>query len=200
MAADLLTGPLGGTDALGLRRVHRLLRQANAAQMASQAPDPGDESVGPADPAAPLAAALPDPRVLSAAGWRPGHALIAAGEALAAARRIAGLLAVAGAATAAGTAQEVLWAVWDVTGLARQWQAASAAGGTRGATADADLDAVMALFDAAARFDARMTAGPTAVFLDHPTGHAIAAETLAETAQPREAGTISTPPPAQGLE
>ena len=200
VAADLLTGPLGGTDALGLRRLHRLLRQRNAAQMASQDPDPGDESVGPADPAAPLAAALLDPRLLSAAGWRPGHALIAAGEALAAARRIAGLLAVAGAATAAGTAQEVLWAVWDVTGLARQWQAASAAGGTRGATADADLDAVMALFDAAARFDARMPAGSMAVFIDGLTGQEIAGDSLAERAQRGEAVTISTAHRAKGLE
>ncbi len=200
VAADLLTGPLGGTDALGLRRLHRLLRQRNAAQMASQDPDPGDESVGPADPAAPLAAALLDPRLLSAAGWRPGHALIAAGEALAAARRIAGLLAVARAATAAGTAQEVLWAVWDATGLARQWQAASAAGGTRGATADADLDAVMALFDAAARFDARMPAGSIAVFIDSLTGQEIAGDTLAERAQRGEAVTISTAHRAKGLE
>ena len=200
VAADLLTGPLGGTDALGLRRLHRLLRQRDAAATAGQDPGPGD---GPADPAAaagPLAAALLDPRLLAAAGWRPGHALIAAGDALAAARRVADLLAVARTAAAAGTAQEVLWAVWDASGLARQWQAASAAGGTRGATADADLDAVMALFDAAARFDARMPAGSTAVFLDSLTGQEIAGETLAERAQPGEAVTISTAHRAKGLE
>src|SRR5258707_2521406 len=165
VAADLLTGPLGGTDALGLRRLDRLLRQRDPADAdaTDQATDPG-----------PLAASLLDPRLLSEAGWRPGHALIAAGEALAAARRVADLLIVARTASAAGTAQEVLWAVWDASGLARQWQAASAAGGTRGATADADLDAVMALFDAAARVDARMPAGSTAVFLDSLTGQEIA--------------------------
>jgi len=192
-AADLLTGPLGGTDALGLRRLHRLARQRDAEPPAS----------APAEPAAaagPLAAALLDPRLLSAAGWRPGHALIAAGEALAAARRVAQLLAVARTAAAAGTAQEVLWAVWDASGLARQWHAASAAGGTRGATADADLDAVMALFDAAARFDARMPAGSMAVFLDSLSGQEIAGDTLAERGQRGEAVTISTAHRAKGLE
>jgi superfamily I DNA/RNA helicase/RecB family exonuclease len=192
-AADLLTGPLGGTDALGLRRLHRLARQRDAEPSAS----------APAEPAAaagPLAAALLDPRLLSAAGWRPGHALIAAGEALAAARRVAQLLAVARTAAAAGTAQEVLWAVWDASGLARQWHAASAAGGTRGATADAGLDAVMALFDAAARFDARMPAGSMAVFLDSLSGQEIAGDTLAERGQRGEAVTISTAHRAKGLE
>jgi superfamily I DNA/RNA helicase/RecB family exonuclease len=192
-AADLLTGPLGGTDALGLRRLHRLARQRDAEPPAS----------APAEPAAaagPLAAALLDPRLLSAAGWRPGHGLIAAGEALAAARRVAQLLAVARTAAAAGTAQEVLWAVWDASGLARQWHAASAAGGTRGATADADLDAVMALFDAAARFDARMPAGSMAVFLDSLSGQEIAGDTLAERGQRGEAVTISTAHRAKGLE
>jgi superfamily I DNA/RNA helicase/RecB family exonuclease len=200
VAADLLTGPLGGTDALGLRRLHRLLRQRDAAATASQEPDPGHEPTDPAAAAGPLAEAMRDPRLVSAAGWRPGHALIAAGEALAAARRVAELLAVARTAAAAGTAQEVLWAVWSASGLARQWHAATAAGGTRGATADADLDAVMALFDAAARFDARMPAGSMAVFLDSLSGQEIAGDTLAERAQPGEAVTISTAHRAKGLE
>jgi superfamily I DNA/RNA helicase/RecB family exonuclease len=201
LAAELLTGPLGGTDALGLRRLRRLLRQRDGAATASQDPDPGHyEQADPESAAGPLAAALLDPRHLSAAGWRPGHHLIAAGEAIAAARRVAELLAVARTAAAAGTAQEVLWAVWDASGLAQHWQATSATGGIRGATADADLDAVMALFDAAARFDARMPAGSMAVFLDSLTGQEIAGDTLAERAQPGDAVTISTAHRAKGLE
>ena len=191
VAADLLTGPLGGTDALGLRRLLRLLRQRDPANAAAQdrATDPG-----------PLAASLMDPRLLSEAGWRPGQALIAAGEALAAARQVADLLNVARTAAAAGTAQEVLWAVWDASGLASKWHAASAAGGTRGATADADLDAVLALFDAAARFDSRLPAGSMAFFLDSLTGQEIAGDTLAQRAQPGEVVTICTAHRAKGLE
>jgi superfamily I DNA/RNA helicase/RecB family exonuclease len=213
VAAELLTGPLGGTDALGLRRLRRLLRQGGADGESGGLAEPaglsGQSDAGPASPdpgseiaplPGPLGAALLDPRLLSPAGWQPGHALEAASGALAAARHIAGLLGVARTASMDGTAQEVLWAVWDASGLAGQWQAASAAGGTRGATADADLDAVLALFDAAARFDSRMPPGSMALFLDSLTGQEIAGDTLAERAQPGEAVTISTAHRSKGLE
>ncbi len=211
VAAELLTGPLGGTDALGLRRLRRILRQREEAPAGGPAgtdapPGNAGPAVVPAEPAdpatmaGPLAAALLDPRLLSTAGWPPGRALEAAGEALAAARKVASLIAVSRTAAADGTAQEVLWAVWNASGLAGQWHAASAAGGTRGATADADLDAVMALFDAAARFDARMPAGSMTLFLDGLTGQEIAGDTLAQRAQPGEAVTISTAHRAKGLE
>ena len=161
-AAELLTGPLGGTDALGLRRLLRLLRQPSGAENRTSTPE--SESEPDAAPG-PLVAALLDPSLLSSAGWQPGRTLTAASDALAAARRVAGLIEVARNAAATGTAHEALWAVWDASDLAAQWHAASAAGGTRGATADADLDAVLALFDAAARFDARMPPGSMALFL-----------------------------------
>ncbi len=55
-AAELLTGPLGGTDALGLRRLRRALLAA--ARAAGQPPA-----------LEPLAEALRDPRELAQAGW-----------------------------------------------------------------------------------------------------------------------------------
>ena len=195
VAAELLTGPLGGTDALGLRRLHRLLRQRD--QDGAAGPDP---ELGSDPRPGPLAAALLDPLLLTPAGLQPGHALEAASGAFAAARRVAGLLEVVKAEAATGSAQEVLWAAWEASGLAGQWQAASAAGGTRGANADADLDAVLALFDAAARFDARMPPGSMALFLDGLTGQEIAGDTLAERAPSEEAVTISTAHRAKGLE
>src|ERR1019366_9358445 len=102
-AAELLTGPLGGTDTLGLRRLRRTLQAA--AQAAGQQP-----------PAEPLATALSDPRELAVAGWparpasdatagqgaghgagagagRGGQRGLASGAALAAARRGGVLLA-----------------------------------------------------------------------------------------------------------
>ncbi len=71
-AADLLTGPLGGTDALGLRRLRRALHAADTA--AGQPPGPR-----------PLASALRDPRQLDLVG----------GPAVDAARRVAALLELA---------------------------------------------------------------------------------------------------------
>ena len=63
-------------------------------------------------------------------------------------------------AAASGTAHEVLWAVWSASGLADAWQAASAAGGSRGAAADADL---------IGRSPARKIALPRIVRAEHRT-------------------------------
>ncbi len=187
-AAELLTGPLGGTDALGLRRLRRALLAA--ARAAGQ--PPAEE---------PVAAALRDPRELAQAGWPPGdddgHV---AEPAVAAARRITALLDVARAAERNGTPHDVLWAVWDASGLGPRWQAASAAGGSRGAVADADLDAVVALFDAAARFTARLPQGSTWLFLDSIAGQEIAGDTLAERAPRADGVAVLTAHKAKGLE
>ena len=189
-AAELLTGPLGGTDALGLRRLRRALRAA--AQAAGEPPS-----------AEPLARVLRDPRELALAGWPAEHgpaAGSALGSAVAAARRVAALLELARQAAADGTAHDVLWAVWDASGLAGQWQQASAGGGSRGAAADADLDAVVALFDAAARFTARLPQGSPRLFLDSLAGQEIAGDSLAERAPQGDAVAVLTAHRAKGLE
>src|SRR5215469_10789011 len=186
LAAELLTGPLGGTDALGLRRLRRLLRQGG-----DDEPDADSGS---------LAGALLDGRRLTSAAFAPGPVLAAAGRPLAAAQRVAGLIGLARRTASAGTAQEVLWAVWNAAGLASAWQSASAAGGISGAAADADLDAVMTLFDAAARFDARTPPGSMALFIDSLSGQEIVGETLAERAQTGDAVVICTAHRSKGLE
>jgi superfamily I DNA/RNA helicase/RecB family exonuclease len=197
-AAELLTGPLGGTDALGLRRLRRGL--VAAARAAGQPP-----------PAEPLAGALRDPRELVQAGWPGGGpdmelqraavpAERAAGPEIAAARKVAALLEVARQAEQDGTPHEVLWAVWEASGLAEQWKAASAAGGARGAMADADLDAVVALFDVAARFTERLPHSSTRLFIDSLAGQEIAAETLAQQAPSADAVSVLTAHRAKGLE
>jgi superfamily I DNA/RNA helicase/RecB family exonuclease len=184
-AAELLTGPLGGTDAVGLRRLRRSL---HAADVAAGLP-PGNQ---------PLASALRDPRQLSLLGGPPA----------AAARRVAMLLELA-RRTAEGTttpdgvpgpAYDVLWAIWDASGLAPAWQAASAAGGARGAAADRDLDAVVALFDAASRFAARLPPGSPSLFLDSMGGQEIPGDTLADRAPEGEAVRILTAHRSKGLE
>ena len=205
-AADLLTGPFGGTDMLGLRRLRRALRAA--AQAAGEPP-----------PEEPLAAALRDPRELvliggpepagrSAPGAAAGGAAApGVSSAAAAARRVAGLLALARQAAekqdgvgGGGTAHDVLWAVWNASGMAASWQQASAGGGSRGAAADADLDAVVALFDAAARFTARFPQGSPRLFLDSLAGQEIAGDTLAERAARGAGVAVLTAHRAKGLE
>ncbi len=176
-AVELLAGPLGGTDALGLRRLRRALRAAA-------------REAGADLPAQPLAAVLADPRELT----------LIHGPAVAAARRVADLLALARQTAQDGNAHDVLWAVWDASGLAPAWQAVSAAGGSRGAAADRDLDAVCALFDAAARFAVRLPPGSPSLFLDSTSGQEIPGDTLADRAPEGDAVRILTAHRAKGLE
>ncbi len=68
--------------------------------------------------------------------------------------RLQGLLQAA--RDAQGTAEQVLWAVWQRSGLADRWEQESVAGGARGARADRALDAVVALFETAGRFVDRL--------------------------------------------
>ena len=113
-AAELLCGPLGGTDALGLRRLRRSL------QLLADADPEGPGN--PADPRTPdmVAQALLDPRDLAVVPDRVAEP----------AKKVAGLLATARKAIdKGGSAEDVLWAIWDASGLAAQWQRASAAGG-----------------------------------------------------------------------
>ena len=67
------------------------------------------------------------------------------------------------------SAESVLWAMWWATGLAGAWQETALAGGPRSPRADRDLDAVVGLFDAAAKFVDRLPQAGPEEFLDpHP--------------------------------
>ena len=178
-AAELLCGPLGGTDALGLRRLRRSL--GLLADAAGDKDRTGDL----------IAGALLEPRDLI--GVPDG----VAGPA----RRVAGLLAVArDAITDGGNAEDVLWAIWAASGLADQWQRASAAGGPAGAAADRDLDAVLALFDKAAHFTETMPPGSPGLFADSLAGQEIVGDTLAERAARDNCVRVLTAHRSKGLE
>ena len=94
----------------------------------------------------------------------------------------------------------MLWAIWDASGLAAQWQQASAAGGPAGAAADRDLDAVLALFDKAAHFTDSMPPGAPALFADSLSSQEIAGDTLAERAVRDDCVRILTAHRSKGLE
>src|SRR6476646_1746494 len=178
-AAELLCGPLGGTDALGLRRLRRSL------QLLADADPEGQHTADL------LAHALLDPRDLAMVPDRVA----------APAKRLAGLLATAKDAISKGaSAEDVLWAIWAASSLAAQWQQASAAGGPAGAAADRDLDAVLALFDKAAHFTDSMPPGAPALFADSLSSQEIAGDTLAERAVRDDCVRILTAHRSKGLE
>jgi superfamily I DNA/RNA helicase/RecB family exonuclease len=177
IAAELLTGPLGGTDALGLRRLRRALQLA------------GLDSTSPGGSG--LAGVLRDPRDLT----------LVPDSIAGPARRVAGLISTAQQVIAGnGNAEDVLWAIWEASGLAVRWQDAAEEGGPAGAAADRDLDAVLTLFDKAAHFTDTMPPGSPALFADSLSSQEIAATTLAEHAARDDCVRILTAHRSKGLE
>ncbi|MFG1948064.1 ATP-dependent helicase [Nonomuraea sp. NPDC048826] len=187
VAEELLTGPLGGTDMIGVRRLRRALKIAEN----EVAADPPELPYVPRSSGELLVAAIRDPREL--VRIEP-HVAVPA-------ERVAKLLATARAALdEQGSAEEVLWAVWQASGLATRWTDTSLHGGTRGAQADRDLDAVVALFDQAARFVDRMPKAGPEVFLDDLASQEIPGDTLSERAPDGDAVRVLTAHRAKGLE
>jgi superfamily I DNA/RNA helicase/RecB family exonuclease len=179
-AVALLGSPLGGADALGLRRLRQHLRRA---ELAAGGRRSSDALLVEAMRSAEVRAALPE-RVR-----RP-------------AVRVATLLSrtIEAAHREGATAEDVLWAAWSGSGLAGRWLRESATGGRSGAAAERNLDAAVALFDAAARFVDRMPAAGPGVFLDSISDQQIPADTLAPQAPPAAAVHILTAHAAKGLE
>ncbi|MGH4025950.1 MAG: PD-(D/E)XK nuclease family protein, partial [Pseudonocardiaceae bacterium] len=102
-------------------------------------------------------------------------------------------------------AEEVLWRVWQASGLAARWAGGAARGGPAGAQADRDLDAVVALFDAAARYADRLPGadgGAAGVlgFCDYVADQQIAGDSLAPHSPQGEAVAVLTAHAATGRE
>jgi superfamily I DNA/RNA helicase/RecB family exonuclease len=179
-AEALLASPLGGATVLDLRRLRRAVRVALVTR-----------DVDPAQRAEPLATALADETLLDDLPEQVARP----------AQRVAAVLASGRAALGAGgTAEDVLWAMWQRSGLAGRWARASAAGGPAGAVADRDLDAVVALFDAAAGFVDRLPSADVAAFLAHLSAQELPGDTGAARAQSGETVRLLTAHAAKGLE
>ncbi|SOD93574.1 ATP-dependent helicase [Blastococcus haudaquaticus] len=179
-AEALLASPLGGATVLDLRRLRRAVRIALVKQ-----------GVDPAERGAPLALALGDDTLLDAL---PEHV---ARPAL----RVAAVLSAGRLALAHdGTAEDVLWAMWQASGLAPRWAKASAAGGPSGAVADRDLDAVVALFDAAAGFVDRLPSADVRAFVAHLSAQELPGDTGAARAVAGETVRLLTAHASKGLE
>ncbi|WP_165242990.1 ATP-dependent DNA helicase [Corynebacterium lizhenjunii] len=148
---ELITGPIGGADPVTLRRLIRGLRRWQPQQRGMDT----------------LREVLDGPL--------PDFGTLLTGRELAILERVRTVLD-AGRAVRDGSVEEVLWAVWSATGLAERLQAAALRGGATGSQADRDLDAVMALFDAAGDFAERYPQLPMEAFIeevlsqDLPTG------------------------------
>lgn len=178
-AEMLLTSQLGGADPLAVRRLRRGLRKL---ALAAGNDRPSDELLVEVLQSEDLLTALDDVESASV-------------------RRIAGLLATARQAIAehAGI-EQVLWSVWQQSGLEARWVRQSQRGGTLGAQADRDLDAIVGLFHAAARYADRLPGAGVTGFADFLAAQRIVGDTLAPTAQREDAVAVLTAHAAAGRE
>jgi len=207
-AVDVVLSPIGGTDAVGLRRLRRALRREELDTGGGRTSDQL------------LVEALVAPSTLGLLGPEAGSARRVA-AAIAAGVKAVGTVTGSTEAPdpqggrAAGsplippfplsplfptgvTAESVLWALWDATGLAESWRRVALGGGPAGARADRNLDAVVALFDAAATYVDRLPQMGPRGFLEHIRGQEVAGDTLVARAPSHEAVPLLTPAGAAG--
>lgn len=163
---DLALGAVGGADPVTLRRLLRGLRkvemakggQRRALEVLRDLVLPGAPSEDHRELEAAVKAVLTD---------REQSIL----------ERISSVLAAGNTAMREGlSVEEVLWAVWEATGLSEHLLATSLRGGAAGSQADRSLDAMMSLFDAAGDFAERRPTAGIEAFIEHidsqelPTG------------------------------
>ena len=176
-AAELLTGPFGGLDPLGLRRLRLALRHE---ELAGDGTRPGAELVAEA-----LAA--------------PGRLTTIEGRAARRAARLAETLAALRDAASASTIEELLWLAWERSGVAEPWRRQALGSGIEAAEANRDLDGIVALFAAAKRFVEQRPSEGALEFLEHVLDARLADDLLAP---PRidDAVLVATPSALVGLE
>ncbi|WP_284986585.1 ATP-dependent DNA helicase [Arthrobacter sp. fls2-241-R2A-172] len=178
-AVSLLTSRIGGATAIELRRLRQSLRREELLGGGGRSSD------------ALLVEALLQPGALASLGIEGSSA-----------RRLARMFS-AGAAAAeqpGANAESVLWALWQATGLSSRWAEAALEGGTAGARADRDLDAMMALFHTAERFVDQLPGSGPEQFLDYLMNQELPMDTLAARAQLEACVEIMTPASAAGKE
>lgn len=178
---ELLLSPVGGMDHVGLRAVRRRLRGLEAA------------AGGTRDSDALLVEAVTLPA---------GHLdQLGVGPRLRGSlARVARVLRAGQEAQSAGADLEhVLWALWEATGLAGPWRERALGVGAAAERADADLDAVIALFRAAESFVARQEGARAGDFVTYLQTQEFATDTLASTGT-RRAVEVTTAAAAAGRE
>jgi len=101
---------------------------------------------------------------------------------------------------------DLLWAIWNNAvdyqnrPIATLWRDQALAGGKKGAKADRDLDAMIALFENARRFTERNLGSKPQLFIDQIMGERILSDAIISTAQREEVVSIVTVHAAKGLE
>lgn len=175
-AITLLTSRLGGASSMDVRRLRQQLRSI---ELQSGGHRPSDDL---------LLGALLHPETLPEEGV--GRAV----------HRIAAVLSAGRKALARpeSTSTEVLWALWEASGLEKTWVAQSRGAGPDADAAHRNLDAMIGLFEAADRFDEQMRGAGAEQFLDFIDAQDLPMDTLAARGVRQDAVEILTPALAAG--
>lgn len=175
-AITLLTSRLGGASSMDVRRLRQQLRSV---ELQTGGHRPSDDL---------LLGALLHPETLPEEGV--GRAV----------HRIAAVLSAGRKALARpeSTSTEVLWALWEASGLEKIWVAQSRGAGSDADAAHRNLDAMIGLFEAADRFDEQMRGAGAEQFLDFIDAQDLPMDTLAARGVRQDAVEILTPALAAG--
>ena len=175
-AITLLTSRLGGASSMDVRRLRQQLRSV---ELQTGGHRPSDDL---------LLGALLHPETLPAEGV--GRAV----------HRIAAVLSAGRKALARpdSTSTEVLWALWEASGLEKTWVAQTRNAGPEADAAHRNLDAMIGLFEAADRFDEQMRGAGAEQFLDFIDAQDLPMDTLAARGVRQDAVEILTPALAAG--
>ncbi|MCS4491526.1 ATP-dependent DNA helicase [Corynebacterium sp. ES2715-CONJ3] len=169
---DLLIGPIGGADPATLRRLLRGLRLAELRY--TRAVESGFDNSTPQRRAMEVLADL-----LRADAAQKNADFEEVVTTVLAPREweiLSHIRSILEQARRPGSVEEVLWNIWEATGLGRHLLAVSLRGGAPGSQADRSLDAVMTLFDYAGDFAERRPHAGIDSFIAHiaqqelPTG------------------------------
>ena len=186
VARALLTSPLGGADPAGLRRLGRALRDEERLALAAAGHTPM-----PRSSAALITEAVAQPERLVAHDDRWAAPARRLGRLIVDAREV-----VAGG----GSVHDALWVLWSGTPWPYRLETAALAGGPAGRAADRDLDAVVALFDAAERADTAVGHRGVGQFIEELRAQQIPGDTLAERGVRPDAVRLLTAHRSKGLE
>jgi superfamily I DNA/RNA helicase/RecB family exonuclease len=183
LAAELLTGPFGGLDPIGLRRLRIALRTEEAA--AGSARSGVVRNSG---------------ELLVEALAAPGRFTTIDAPVARTAERLAGTLDALRQVADTATAEELLWLAWDRSRLAKPWRAQALGSGVTAAEANRDLDGIVGLFAAAKRFAEHRVDNPApSVFFDQLRESEVSDDLIAPT-RAADAVLVTTPSGVVGLE
>ncbi|WP_051701590.1 PD-(D/E)XK nuclease family protein [Mycetocola saprophilus] len=175
---ELLLGPLGGFDGIGLRRLRRALRHE---ELLGGGHRGSDELLIEALAAPGRFATLDTPGARRALRFAETLAQVRAGYA------------------AGNSAEELAWIVWDRSGLEKTWTTQLGQGGLLAEEANTNLDAAVALFTAAKRAAERDPDADAGIFVDSLLEADLGEDSLAPRAR-GEAVWIGTPSAVVGRE